>query len=112
MRGHWSQAAEQFGMMFGVSTIGTRSIEELGELTAAPKFFQVYVHHDDGMNRDLISRCREARFDALALTVDTIVAGNRERDYHTGMTTPPQLTAKSLLSFAMHPGWTLKLPVS
>ena len=101
------QAAEQFGMMFGVSTIGTRSIEELGELTAAPKFFQVYIHHDDGMNRDLIARCREARFDALALTVDTIVAGNRERDYHTGMTTPPQLTAKSLLSFAMHPGWTL-----
>jgi L-lactate dehydrogenase (cytochrome) len=40
------------------------------------------------------------------LTVDTIVAGNRDRDYLTGMTTPPALTLKSLLSFVLHPEWT------
>lgn len=98
--------AEKMGTMFGVSTIGTRSIEELGALTDAPKMFQIYVHKDPGMTSDLIERCKRARFDALALTVDTIIAGNRERDYHTGMTTPPRLTPKSLLSFAMHPRWT------
>ena len=102
-----AHVAEQMGTLFGVSTIGTRSIEELGEISKAPKLFQIYVHNDPALTTDLIARCRAARFDALALTVDTVVAGNRERDLVTGMTTPPKLTPKSLLSFAMHPGWSL-----
>ena len=97
--------AEKLGTMFGVSTIGTRSIEELGNYTTAPKLFQIYVHNDPALTSQLISRCKEAKFSALALTVDTIVAGNRERDYVTGMTTPPKLTLKSLLSFALHQRW-------
>jgi L-lactate dehydrogenase (cytochrome) len=101
-----ARAAEKFGTLFCVSTIGTRSIEELGALTAAPKLFQIYVHKDPGLTTNMIERCRAAGFNALALTVDTIVAGNRERDYHTGMTTPPKLTPRSVLSFATHPGWT------
>lgn len=107
--GEWAlaRAADEFGTMFGVSTIGTRSIEELGAMTGAPKLFQIYVHNDPGLTSELIRRCREANFDALALTVDTIVAGNRERDYRTGMTTPPKLTPASLLSFLAHPRWTL-----
>jgi len=107
--GEWAlaRAAEKYRTMFGVSTIGTRSIEELGAMTDAPKFFQMYIHHDHGLTTELIERCKAANFGALALTVDTIVAGNRERDYHTGMTTPPKLTPKSLLSFATHPRWTL-----
>ncbi len=99
--------AHEFGTMFGVSTIGTGSIEELGAMNDAPKLFQIYVHNDPGLTSDLISRCKAARFDALALTVDTIVAGNRERDIVTGMTTPPKLTLKSILSFLTHPRWTL-----
>jgi L-lactate dehydrogenase (cytochrome) len=99
-------ASEKYGTMFGVSTIGTRSIEELGALSKAPKLFQVYVHKDPALTKDLISRCKASNFDALALTVDAIVAGNRERDYLTGMTTPPNLSLKSLISFAMHPEWT------
>jgi len=101
-----AKVAERMGTMFGISTIGTRSIEEMGAFTNGPKLFQLYIHRDKGLTRDLIERCKAARFDALALTVDTIVAGNRERDYRTGMTTPPQLTPRSLLSFALHPGWT------
>jgi L-lactate dehydrogenase (cytochrome) len=102
-----ARAAEKYGTMFGISTIGTRSIEELGEFTEAPKFYQIYVHHDSGLTTEMIRRCKAAGFGALALTVDTTVAGNRERDYHTGMTTPPKLTPRSLLSFAVHLPWTL-----
>ncbi len=98
-------AAERFGTMFGISTIGTRSIEEMGAFKA-PKLFQIYVHKDSALTRDLLRRCRESGFDALALTVDTVVAGNRERDYRTGFTTPPRLTPASLASFALHPRWT------
>jgi len=102
-----AQAAQKYGTMFGVSTIGTRSIEELGAINNAAKFFQIYVHNDAGLTRDLMDRCKAAKFPALALTVDTIVAGNRERDYLTGMTTPPELSLRSLLSFAVHPDWTI-----
>ena len=93
--------------MFGISTIGTRSIEEMGAFTDAPKMFQIYIHRDPALTSDLVQRCKAANFRALALTVDTIVAGNRERDYVSGMTTPPKLTVKSLASFATHPRWTL-----
>jgi L-lactate dehydrogenase (cytochrome) len=99
-------AAQQFGTLFGVSTIGTRSIEELGAINDAPKLFQIYVHNDPALTSDLIARCKAADFDALALTVDTIVAGNRERDLVTGMTTPPKLTPASVLSFLWHARWT------
>lgn len=99
-------AAQEFGTLFGVSTIGTRSIEELGAINDAPKLFQIYVHNDPALTSDLIARCKTAGFDALALTVDTIVAGNRERDLVTGMTTPPKLTPASLLSFLWHARWT------
>jgi L-lactate dehydrogenase (cytochrome) len=102
-----ADAAAKYGTMYGVSTIGTRSIEELGARNDAAKFFQIYVHTDPGLTSDLVARCKAANFGALALTVDTIVAGNRERDFHTGMTTPPKLTPTSLLSFAMHPRWTI-----
>jgi L-lactate dehydrogenase (cytochrome) len=100
-----ARAADKYGTMFGVSTIGTRSIEELGAYNSAAKFFQIYIHHDEALTSDLITRCKASNFGALALTVDTIVAGNRERDYLTGMTTPPKLTPRSLLSFAMHLRW-------
>lgn len=100
-----AKAAEQFGTMFGISSLGTVSIEEIGELVASPKLFQLYVHKDKGLTRSLIDRCKAAGFDAMALTVDTIVGGNRERDLRTGFTSPLRLTPRSLLSFATHPAW-------
>jgi L-lactate dehydrogenase (cytochrome) len=100
-------AAKKMGTMFGISTMATTSIEEIGELTNGPKLFQLYIHKDRGLTDNLIERCRKAGFNSICLTVDTVVAGNRERDHRTGFTTPPRLTFGSLLSFALHPGWTL-----
>jgi L-lactate dehydrogenase (cytochrome) len=102
-----ARAAEKFGTLFGVSTLGTRSIEELAACSTAPKLFQLYIHNDKALTSSMIERCKSAGFAALTLTVDTVVAGNRERDYITGMSTPPKLTARSLLSFATHPQWSL-----
>jgi L-lactate dehydrogenase (cytochrome) len=102
-----SRAAEKFGTFFGMSTIATTGIEEIGSLTNGPKLFQLYIHKDKGLTDNLIERCQKANFKALCLTVDTIVAGNRERDHRTGFTTPPKLTLASLISFALHPEWTL-----
>ncbi len=102
-----ARAAEKMGTMFGISTMATVSIEEIGELTKGPKLFQLYIHKDRGLTDNLIERCKQVGFNSMCLTVDTVVAGNRERDHRTGFTTPPKLTLASLLSFALHPGWTL-----
>lgn len=91
--------------MFGISSLGTISIEEIGSTIRTPKLFQLYFHKDRGLTDSMIERCIAAKFDGLALTVDTITGGNRERDLQTGFTSPPRLTLKSLASFALHPGW-------
>ena len=102
-----AKAAEKMGTMFGISTMATVNIEEIGALTTGPKLFQLYIHKDRGLTDNLIERCKQAGFNSMCLTVDTVVAGNRERDHRTGFTTPPKLTLSSLLSFALHPEWTL-----
>jgi L-lactate dehydrogenase (cytochrome) len=100
-----ARAAEKFGTMFGVSSLGTVSLEEIGSMIKTPKMFQFYFHKDRGLNNAMIARAKEAKFDVLALTVDTITGGNRERDLRTGFTSPPRLTLRSLISFALHPRW-------
>jgi L-lactate dehydrogenase (cytochrome) len=102
-----AKAAEKFGTMFGVSSLGTVSVEEIGPAISTPKLFQLYFHKDRGLTANTIERCIAANFDVLALTVETITGGNRERDLRTGFTSPPRLTLKSLLSFAVHPRWAV-----
>ena len=110
---HWqgeravARAAEKFGVWFGISSLATVSIEEIAALTSGPKLFQLYVHKDQGLNRSMIERCQAAKFDCIALTVDTIVSGKRERCARSGFTSPPRFTARNLLGYAMKPRWGL-----
>ncbi len=110
---HWqgeravARAAEKFGVWFGISSLATVSIEDIAALTSGPKLFQLYVHKDQGLNRSMIERCQAAKFDCLALTVDTIVSGKRERCARSGFTSPPRLTPRNLLGYSMKPRWGL-----
>ena len=103
-----ARAAEKIGTMYSMSTMASFSIEEIADISSGPKLFQLYVHKDQSITDDLIDRCKAVNFDGLCLTVDTLVAGNRERDHRTGFTTPPKLTLESLLSFALRPEWVFK----
>ncbi len=100
------RAAEAHGTLFGISSLATVGIEEIARTIKTPKIFQLYYHKDKDLTYGMIERCKQSGFDALALTVDTIVGGNRERDLVTGFTSPPRLTPRSVLSFATHPAWT------
>ena len=100
-----ARAATKFGTMFGVSSLATVTVEDIAELAPGPKLFQFYFHKDRGLNDALLERAKAAKFDVLALTVDTITGGNRERDLRTGFTSPPKFNLQSLLSFATHPSW-------
>ena len=110
---HWqgeravARAAQAAGLWFGISSLATVSIEEIGAMGDNPKMFQLYVHKDKGLNTSMIERCRAAKFDAIALTVDTIVGGKRERCARSGFSSPPRFTASSALSYAVKPRWAL-----
>ncbi|OZA92875.1 MAG: alpha-hydroxy-acid oxidizing enzyme [Erythrobacter sp. 34-65-8] len=110
---HWqgeravARAAEKFGLWFGISSLATVSIEEIAALTSGPKMFQLYVHKDKGLNTSMIERCKASGFDAIALTVDTIVSGKRERCQRSGFTTPPRFTPRAVWSYATRPRWAL-----
>ena len=102
-----SRAAARHGLIYSLSTLGTTRLEDLAQAFAGPKVFQIYIFKDRGLTAEFVARCKDAGFHGLALTVDTPVAGNRERDRTSGLSLPPRLTIKSLLSFALHPSWSL-----
>lgn len=102
------RAANKFGTIYSLSTLGTTSIEDVGALCKGPKMYQVYVFKDRGITRDFVQRCKEQEFDALCLTVDTQIAGNRERDLVTGFGIPPRFNLRSVLSYALHFPWTIR----
>ncbi len=98
------RAAEKFGMFYSLSTIGTTTIEDVAAAGNGPKMYQVYVFRDRGLTKDFVERCKKAGYKALCLTVDTPVAGNRERDHVYGIGSG-KLKLRSVLSVLRHPGW-------
>jgi L-lactate dehydrogenase (cytochrome) len=93
--------------MFGVSSLGTVSIEELRKAYSTPQCYQFYVHKDRGLNRAMLQRAKEAGIDVMMLTVDSITGGNRERDLRTGFSIPFRLTLAGMFQFAIKPMWGL-----
>lgn len=104
-----ARAAASAGVPFSLSTLSTRSIEEVAAVSAGPRWFQVYVWRDRGLVKELVERAAAARYEALILTVDTAVLGRRERDVRTGFTLPPKLGLDTLIDGLLHPGWTWDL---
>ena len=110
---HWqgeravAAAAEKFGLWFGISSLASVGMDEIGANFSGPKILQYYYHRDRGLNAALLDMAKAAKFDAVALTVDTIVGGNRERCLRTGFTSPPRITPASALSYASKPRWAL-----
>ena len=102
-----ARAAEKHGTMFGVSSLSTVSVEEINSLIDTPKMFQFYFHKDRGLNSNMLQRAKAENFDVLALTVDTITGGNRERDLRTGFTIPPKMNIYSIADFLIKPLWTI-----
>lgn len=100
-------AAAKFGTMFGVSSLGTVSLEELRKKHSNPQVYQFYFHKDRGLNRAMMQRAKEAGVEVMMLTVDSITGGNRERDKRTGFSIPFRLNARGLSQFVMKPAWGL-----
>ncbi|MBL8268747.1 alpha-hydroxy acid oxidase [Steroidobacter sp.] len=102
-----AKAAAAHGLLYGLSTMGTTKLETLAAASRGPKLFQIYIFKDRGLTAEFVARCKAAGYDGLMLTVDTPVAGNRERDRLNGLSLPPRLTLRSMVDFALHPMWSL-----
>jgi L-lactate dehydrogenase (cytochrome) len=100
-------AASKYGTMFGVSSLGTVSLEDLRAQYSTPQVYQFYFHKDRGLNRAMLQRAKEARVDVMMLTVDSITGGNRERDLRSGFAIPFRLTPAAIAQFAIKPAWGL-----
>ena len=102
-----ARAAARAGLPYTLSTLGTRSIEEVAAVSEGSKWFQVYVWRDRGLVSELVDRAKDAGFETLVLTVDNAVFGKRDRDVHRGFSLPPQIGPGTLIDGALHPAWTL-----
>ncbi|MCK1641050.1 alpha-hydroxy-acid oxidizing protein [Bradyrhizobium sp. 157] len=98
-------AAAKYGTMFGVSSLGTVSLEELRQAHDTPQVYQFYYHRDRSLNRTMMQRAKEAGVQVMMLTVDSITGGNRERDKRTGFSIPFRLTLAGMYQFGIKPAW-------
>lgn len=98
-------ASERFGTMFGVSSLGTVSLEEIRSKHQTPQAYQFYFHKDRGLNRAMLERAKSAGVDVMMLTVDAITGGNRERDLRTGFSIPFRPTVSGITQFVVNPAW-------
>jgi L-lactate dehydrogenase (cytochrome) len=101
-----ARAAARANVPYSLSTMSTRSIEEVAAVSDGPKWFQVYTWKDRGLVREMVERSAQAGYEVLWLTVDTAVLGNRERDARRGFTVPPKVGPGTLVDGVLRPSWT------
>ena len=101
-----ARAAARAGVPYTLSTLGTRSIEEVADVSDGRKWFQLYMFRDRGLCEEMVKRAAAAGFEALVFTVDLTVHGRRERDVRRGFELPPKIGLDTLLDGAIHPNWT------
>jgi L-lactate dehydrogenase (cytochrome) len=102
-----ARAAARADVPYSLSTMGTRSIEEVAAVSDGDKWFQIYTWRDRPLVEELIGRAKDAGYTTVWLTVDTAVLGRRERDVRRGFTLPPKIGPSTLIDGALHPGWTI-----
>lgn len=103
------KAAKQNGTLYSLSTLSTTSLEDIAACTDGPKMFQIYILKDRELTKEFVQRCKASGYQALCLTVDTMVAGNRERDIVNGMTMPPRITPANFFSYGTSFSWLYNL---
>ena len=101
-----ARVADRHGLPYCLSTLSTRSIEEVAQVSNGHKWFQVYVWRDRELVKDMLARAHQQGYTAIMLTVDTAVLGRRERDVRRGFTLPPTLGLGTIVDGIRHPSWT------
>lgn len=103
---HLARAAAEAGVPFTLATGSTTAMEKVAEaVSGIPLWFQLYLWPDRKLSHQLVERARAAGFKALVVTVDSVVAGNREYNLRNGFTVPFSFTRRNITDVLMHPRW-------
>jgi len=109
---HWegetaaAKAAAHHGTLYGLSSLATTGITEIGAIYDGPKVFQLYVWKDRELVKEVLAKAKEGGFHALALTVDFTWYGNRERDIRNDFSIPPKYSVAQVVEAINKPAWT------
>jgi L-lactate dehydrogenase (cytochrome) len=104
-----ARAAAAAGTAFCLSHGSVCTIEMLAQCGASPRWMQVFIFRDRGFTRELTERAASAGYDALVLTTDNQLIGNRERDIRNGFTIPPRLGPLAVAGMAMKAPWLWRM---
>ncbi|MDR9395205.1 MAG: alpha-hydroxy acid oxidase [Roseovarius sp.] len=102
-----ARAAARAGIPYCLSTVASRTPEDVAPSLGPRAWFQMYPPRDPAIRADMLRRARAAGFGTLVLTVDVPVGSRRERQTRSGLTQPPRLTPRILAQIATRPAWAL-----
>lgn len=95
------------GLPYGLSTVASRTPEEIGPHCGDQGWFQLYPPGDPEMRRDMLARVQRAGFHTLVITVDIPAPSRRERQLKGGLTQPARLTPRLVAQSMLCPRWSL-----
>jgi L-lactate dehydrogenase (cytochrome)/(S)-mandelate dehydrogenase len=104
-----ARAATAAGTAYCLSHASVCTLEQLAETGSSPRWMQVFIYHDRGFTRALTERAAQANYDALVLTTDNQMLGNRERDLRNGFTIPPRFGLTGLAGMALKAEWLWRM---
>ena len=104
-----ARAAEEFGVPYTLSTMSICSIEDIRSATNGPFWFQLYVMQDEDFLDNIIRRAKNAGVDALVITLDLQILGQRHKDLKNGLSAPPKLTPNSIINLATKWPWCIEM---
>ena len=100
-----AKAAVAAGIPYILSSTATASMERIAKAVQGRLWFQPYTLKDKDFFFGLIRRALAADYEALVITVDLPVGGNRERDRRNHFSVPFKFTGHNLWDFASKPAW-------
>ncbi|MFJ4067747.1 L-lactate dehydrogenase [Pseudomonas sp. NPDC089996] len=100
-----ARAAAAAGVRYTLSTVSICSLEDIAEEVGSPFWFQLYMLRDRAFIGRLIDRAKAAGCDALVLTLDLQLGGQRHKDLKNGLSTPPRMTPANILNMLSKPRW-------
>ena len=100
-----AKAAAKFGVPFTLATGSSTSIETVAGEAGGRLWFQIYMWDDRSLSYELVKRVRDAKFEALVVTVDTGLGANREHNKRNGFSLPFKLNARATRDVLLHPRW-------
>jgi L-lactate dehydrogenase (cytochrome)/(S)-mandelate dehydrogenase len=104
-----ARAAAAAGTLYVVSHGSTIPLERLAKEAPGPKWFQVFMYRDRSLTQLFAERAAAAGYEALVLTTDNQMLGQRERDLRNGFTIPPRPTWRNALNLAMRTPWLWRM---